>query len=152
MSEKKIDILKLGNELTLQRYYFNKFQISQELRVPEYIILYIIKENAADEEIYGGKTFLKEIAEKMQISIHSISKTIPALKERGLVNWLHDGNGSEGTYVTMTEEGSALLEKHQKYMEKIYGRVIEQFGTDNLIQMLDLMKRLETIMVMKWRI
>ena len=82
----------------------------------------------------------------MQISIHSISKTIPALKERGLVNWLHDGNGSEGTYVTMTEEGSALLEKHQKYMEKIYERVIEQFGTDNLIQMLDLMKRLETIM------
>ena len=60
--------------------------------------------------------------------------------------WSHDGNGSEGTYVTITEAGEKLLEQQQVLFKDYYGRVIKKFGKENLIQLLNMMKQLETVM------
>lgn len=145
-NKKEIDILKLGNELTLRRYLFNKTQVSQVLNIPDYIALHIIRETRSKEEIYAGKTYLRDLSEKMHLTIRQTSKLIGNLKERGLVVWSHDGNGSDGTYVTITEEGDKLVEQQQVVFKEYYGRVIDKFGRDNLIQLLNLMKQLETIM------
>lgn len=142
----EIDVLKLSNELTIRRYLFNKEQISRVLSAPDYIALNIIRETEKNEQIYSGRTYLKDLAEKMQLSMRQISKMIGNLKERGLVVWSHDGNGSEGTYVTITESGQQLLTQQQKILEEYYGNVIDKFGKDNLIQLLNLMKQLETVM------
>ena len=142
----EIDVLKLSNELTIRRYLFNKEQISRVLSAPDYIALNIIRETETNEQIYSGRTYLKDLAEKMQLSMRQISKMIGNLKERGLVVWSHDGNGSEGTYVTITESGQQLLTQQQKILEEYYGNVIDKFGKDNLIQLLNLMKQLETVM------
>ena len=142
----EIDVLKLSNELTIRRYLFNKEQISRVLSAPDYIALNIIRETETNEQIYSGRTYLKHLAEKMQLSMRQISKMIGNLKERGLVVWSHDGNGSEGTYVTITESGQQLLTQQQKILEEYYGNVIDKFGKDNLIQLLNLMKQLETVM------
>lgn len=142
----EIDVLKLSNELTIRRYLFNKEQISRVLSEPDYIALNIIRETETNEQIYSGRTYLKDLAEKMQLSMRQISKMIGNLKERGLVVWSHDGNGSEGTYVTITESGQQLLTQQQKILEEYYGNVIDKFGKDNLIQLLNLMKQLETVM------
>ena len=116
------------------------------LSAPDYIALNIIRETETNEQIYSGRTYLKDLAEKMQLSMRQISKMIGNLKERGLVVWSHDGNGSEGTYVTITESGQQLLTQQQKILEEYYGNVIDKFGKDNLIQLLNLMKQLETVM------
>lgn len=116
------------------------------LSAPDYIALNIIRETEKNEQIYSGRTYLKDLAEKMQLSMRQISKMIGNLKERGLVVWSHDGNGSEGTYVTITESGQQLLTQQQKILEEYYGNVIDKFGKDNLIQLLNLMKQLETVM------
>ena len=142
----EIDVLKLSNELTIRRYLFNKEQISRVLSAPDYIALNIIRETETNEQIYSGRTYLKDLAEKMQLSMRQISKMIGNLKERGLVVWSHDGNGSEGTYVTITKSGQQLLTQQQKILEEYYGNVIDKFGKDNLIQLLNLMKQLETVM------
>lgn len=142
----EIDVLKLSNELTIRRYLFNKEQISRVLSAPDYIALNIIRETETNEQIYSGRTYLKDLAEKMQLSMRQISKMIGNMKERGLVVWSHDGNGSEGTYVTITESGQQLLTQQQKILEEYYGNVIDKFGKDNLIQLLNLMKQLETVM------
>lgn len=142
----EIDVLKLSNELTIRRYLFNKEQISRVLSAPDYIALNIIRETETNEQIYSGRTYLKDLAEKMHLSMRQISKMIGNLKERGLVVWSHDGNGSEGTYVTITESGQQLLTQQQKILEEYYGNVIDKFGKDNLIQLLNLMKQLETVM------
>ena len=68
------------------------------------------------------------------------------LRDKGLVTWSHDGNGSEGTYVTITEMGQKLLTEQEEILKAYYGKVIEKFGKDNLIQLLQLMKQLETVM------
>lgn len=145
-NKKEIDVLKLGNELTFRRYLFSKAQITRVLNVPDYIALYIIKETGSAQEIYGGKTYLKDLSEKMQLSIRQTSKLVGNLKDRGLIKWLHDGDGSDGTYVTITGEGDKLLEQQQAVFKEYYGKVIAKFGKDNLIQLLNLMKQLETVM------
>ena len=148
MIEKKdyVDVLKLGNELTTRRYLFNKVQVSKVLSASDYIALRIIMDIEKSEDIYEGKTYLKDISEKMQLSIRQTSRMIGGLKERGLINWSHDGNGSEGTYVTITTGGRELFRQQETVVKEFYGKVIEKFGADNMVQLLNLMKQLETLM------
>ena len=148
MIEKKdyVDVLKLGNELTTRRYLFNKVQVSKVLSASDYIALRIIMDTEKSEDIYEGKTYLKDISEKMQLSIRQTSRMIGGLKERGLINWSHDGNGSEGTYVTITTGVRELFRQQETVVKEFYGKVIEKFGADNMVQLLNLMKQLETLM------
>lgn len=145
-NRKETDALTLGNELTLRRYLFNKTQVSRVLNEADYILLQIIMETGNEQGIYEGRTYLKELSEKMMLTIRQTSKLIGKLKERGLVKWSHDGDGNEGTYVTITEEGRQLLEQQQVVYKEYYGNVIERFGKENLIELLNLMKQLETVM------
>ena len=74
------------------------------------------------------------------------SKMIERLRDAGYVLWSHDGNGSEGTYVTITESGKSILQEQEKTLKHYYSKVFEKFGKENLIQLLQLMKQLETVM------
>lgn len=143
------EIAKLSNELTYRRYLMNKDQVRsfyKELSVSEYIALHNIQQTGEIMDIYSGRTYLKDLADKMQLSIRKTSKMVGKLRDRGLVVWSHDGNGSEGTYVTITDSGKNLLEQQETVLKEYYGRVIEKYGKENLIQLLQLMKQLETVM------
>lgn len=143
------DILKLSNELMYRRYLLNKDQLRsffKELSIPDYIALHIIQETEEFTEIYEGRTYLKDLAEKMQMTIRQTSKLVGNLRDRGLLLWSHDGNGSEGTYVTITESGKKLLKNQEQILRDYYGKVIEKYGNENLIQLLRLVKELETVM------
>lgn len=144
-----VDIRVLSNELTYQSYLFEKEQLRKffrELTISEYIALHIISEKAEPAGIYSGRTYLKDLAEKLQLSIRATSEMVAVLKERGLVLWSHDGDGSEGTYVTITETGEKLLSEEESSLKSYYGNVIRNFGKENLIQLLRLMKQLQTVM------
>ncbi|MDD6615635.1 MAG: MarR family winged helix-turn-helix transcriptional regulator, partial [Lachnospiraceae bacterium] len=78
--------------------------------------------------------------------IHQVSKMAGNLSDRGLVKWSHDGNGSEGTYLILTDYGSNIMEEKEKVLREYYGRVIHTFGKENVVQLLTLMQRLETVM------
>ena len=67
------------------------------------------------------------------------------LRDAGYVVWSHDGDGSEGTYVTITESGQSIIRNQEELLKSYYGHVIDKFGKDNLLQLLRLMKQLETI-------
>lgn len=143
------DITQLSHELTYRRYLMNKGQTKrffQELSIPEYIVLHIVEKNEKESEIYSGRTYLKELAEKLQLTIRQTSRMVNDMKGRGLLLWSHDGDGSEGTYVRMTDEGRAILETQEETLKKYYGKVIDKFGKENLIQLLQMMKQLETVM------
>ena len=149
------EVTMLSNELTYRKYLLNKDNMPnrdnvrkffQKLTKPEYIALHIIKETEEKADIYSGKTYLKELSEKMQLHIRQISKMVAALRDRGLLTWAHDGDGSEGTYVTITESGKKLLAEEEAVLKSYYGKVIEKFGKENMIQLLQLMKQLETVM------
>lgn len=143
------DIGRLSHELTYHKYLMNNDKIRsflQKLSIPEYLAMHIIKESEQTDDIYAGRTYLKDIADKMQRSIRQTSRMVKALQERGLLSWSHDGDGSEGTYVTITESGRKMLEEEETALKKYYGKVIMSYGRENLVQLLQLMKQLETVM------
>lgn len=82
----------------------------------------------------------------MQIPIQQASKIVGGLEDRGLLIWSHDGYGSEGTYMTITDIGRKMVLDQEMTLKEYYGAVFESFGRDNLMQLLKLMKQLEEIM------
>ena len=145
----KDELERLSHELTYRRYMMDKGKIRslfKDIRIPEYIALYSIAQDGENSSIYGERTYLKELSEKMELSMRQTSKMVGELRDRGLVTWSHDGNGKDGTYVTITENGRKLLENQETIVKKFYSRVIDSFGKENLIRLLELMKQLETVM------
>ena len=95
------------------------------MSIPEYIALqYIAMEETSD--IYSGRVYLKDLADKLQMTMRQISKMVEKLRDVGYVLWSHDGNGSEGTYVTITESGRSLLRAQEETLKKYYGKVFEK--------------------------
>ena len=149
VKSKVSDVSMLSHELAYQRYLLNQGNIKQlfeKMSLPEYIALHNVAMESELSSIYGERTYLKELSEKMQLTIRQTSKMIGKLRDKGLLTWAHDGDGSEGTYVTITESGKNLLCEQEEVLKKYYGNVIEKFGKEKLIQLLQLMKELETIM------
>lgn len=142
---KKInDMTELSNNITYHRYMLSKDQAEtffKDITVPEYIALEEIKSS-----IENGKVYLKQISEDMKISISKASKLVAGLKEKGLVEWSHDGNGSEGTYISFTNSGILVMETQEKILKDYYGRVAQKFGKGRLITLLTLMSELEDVM------
>jgi DNA-binding MarR family transcriptional regulator len=147
-----VDLTNLSNELMYRRFLVNNDEVRQffyELTVPEYIALNLIIENEANDPIYGGKTYLSDLAERLQRPMRTISSIARNLRDKGFVIWSHDGDGEQGTYVTITEEGRSIEEKHQQVTKEFYGRVIEKFGRQNMVELLNLMKQLDTVMTVE---
>ena len=145
----KNEVVELSNELTYRNYLMDKgivHELFQKMTLPEYIALHMIVLESESTVIYGGRTYLKELSEKMQLTIRQTSKMVGELRDRGMILWSHDGNGSEGTYVTITEMGKKLLEEQEQLLKEYYGKVIIKFGKENLIKLLQMMKQLETVM------
>lgn len=143
------DVTMLAYELTYHRYLMNKGKarnLFRELTVQEYIALHSIIGGTHRMDIPSEKIYLKDLSERLNITIHRASKMVRELKERGLVQWSHDGNGSEGTYVTITESGLNLIRRQEQVLEDYYSRVINKFGHDNLVALLSQMDALEEIM------
>lgn len=141
------EIIKLTNELMYQRHLFNHEYRKDILKmsIPEYIALEYI---ALEEEtgIYEGRAYLKDLADRLQMTMRQVSNMAGKLRDAGYVVWSHDGDGSEGTYVTITESGQNIIRNQEELLKSYYGHVIDKFGKDNLLQLLRLMKQLETIM------
>ena len=147
--KKTMDISVLSHEITYRRYLLNKGKVKdlfENISIPEYIALHSIARESEESSIYGQKTYLKDISAKMELTMRQTSKMIGDMRDRGLLIWSHDGNGSAGTYVTITDSGQAMLQSQEEILKKYYGRVFEKFGKDNLILLLQLMKQLETVM------
>ena len=148
-SLERIELERLSHELTYRRYMMDRGKVRslfKDIRIPEYIALYSIAQDSENSSIYGERTYLQELSEKMQLSMRQTPKMVGDLRDRGLVTWSHDGNGKDGTYVTITESGKQLLENQEAIVKEFYGRVIDSFGKENLIHLLHQMKELETVM------
>ena len=144
-----IDILKLSNELIYRAYTMNRNQVRKhmdELNFRDYIALQRISQLALSDGVYSGRAYLKDISDNMKLSMRQTSKMAEELKNRGLVTWSHDGDGSDGTYLFITDLGKELVTKNEEILRKYYGKIIEKYGKEDMIRLLQMMKRLKTVM------
>ena len=138
----KNTINKLAYDLTYQRYLLNKDKANylfNDLSVGDYVVLHTVL-------CFEDKAYLEKIGEKLNLSISKMSNVATNLKNRGLVIWSHDGDGSEGTYLTVTETGLKLMDKQEDKLKNYYERVINRFGLKNTVDLIGKMTALETIM------
>lgn len=135
-------INKLAYDLTYQRYLLNKDKANylfNDLSVGDYVVLHTVL-------CFEDKAYLEKLGEKLNLSISKMSNVATNLKNRGLVIWSHDGDGSEGTYLTVTETGLKLMDKQEDKLKNYYERVINRFGLKNTVDLIGKMTALETIM------
>ena len=138
----KNTINKLAYDLTYQRYLLNKDKANylfNDLSVGDYVVLHTVL-------CFEDKAYLEKLGEKLNLSISKMSNVATNLKNRGLVIWSHDGDGSEGTYLTVTETGLKLIDKQEDKLKNYYERVINRFGLKNTVDLIGKMTALETIM------
>ena len=143
------EIRKLTNEITYRRYLMNKGKIQdlfRKMTLQEYIALYTISSARGDSKESGGKIYLKDLSEIMQLPIRQTSKMVEKLKDRGLVLWSYDGAGCDGTYVTVTDTGEKLFREQEILLRDCYGKVIRKFGKEDLTLLIKMMKQLDTLM------
>ena len=138
----KNTINKLAYDLTYQRYLLNKDKANylfNDLSVGDYVVLHTVL-------CFEDKAYLEKLGEKLNLSISKMSNVAPTLKNSGQVIWSHDGDGSEGTYLTVTETGLKLMDKQEDKLKNYYERVINRFGLKNTVDLIGKMTALETIM------
>lgn len=138
----KNTVNKLAYDLTYQRYLLNKDKVNylfNDLSVGDYVVLHTVLG-------FEYKAYLEKIGEKLNLSISKMSNVATNLKNRGLITWSHDGDGSEGTYLTVTETGLKLIDKQEEKLKNYYERVINRFGLKNTVDLIGKMTALETIM------
>ena len=143
------DVTMLAYELTYHRYLLNKGKaqnLFHELTIQEYIALHMITQGKHKDDFTPEKIYLRDLSERLEVTIHQASNMVRKLKDRGLVSWSHDGDGSEGTYVTITESGLSSMLRQEAILDDYYGRVIEKFGRENLIALMSQIDELEKIM------
>ncbi len=149
MNENKEPIRELAHEITYRRYILSKDDTKimfHDINLVEYIVLHYICEHPETDSIYSGKIYLSEISEKLHIPIRQTSKIIREMNGKNLINWNHDGDGKDGTYITITEHGMKVFEKTDNKLRDFYTKVLENFGKEKMIQLLQLMKEFESVM------
>lgn len=143
------EVEKLVYELTRHQYLLNRdmaHDLFTELSLSDYIALHGIAEAASGQGTEPGKTYLKDLAEHLEMPMPKASKMVRKLHERGLVFWSHSGDGRDGTYVVITDSGAQAMERQAGILNAYYSRVIEAFGYENLKNLLEQISHLESVM------
>ena len=149
MAEKIETMKELAHEITYRRYLLSKDDAKfmlKDINIAEYIVLHYMCENKECNSIYSDRIYLSEISEKLNLPIRKTSKLIREMNGKNLVSWDHDGDGKAGTYVTITDHGKAVFEETDNKLRDFYSRVLQNFGRDKIVQLLQLMKEFDSVM------
>ena len=148
MNSIKEPMKNLAHEITYRRYLLSKDDarfVFKDVNIAEYIVLHFMSEQIESDSIYSDRIYLSEISEKLNLPIRKTSKLIREMSGKNLINWGHDGDGKDGTYVTLTEHGKSVFEETDGKLKDFYTRVLQSFGKEKMIQLLSLMKEFDTV-------
>lgn len=142
------EVLELTNEFLYERHIMNRGRVRKFLEktsIPEYIALSCIEAGNVTSQGSVNKIYLKDLTDKMQMPIQEVSAMVEKLSIQELVTWTYDGIGESGTYVMITERGSSLMREQELKLKEYYGKVIEKYGKDKFIQLIQMMKEMEEV-------
>lgn len=141
------DILDIAAALTLHSYSIHRLgmqNLFQKMAAEDYVTLSRLVRAMKEGEC--DRLYLSQISQELGLPIGRVSRTVRLLKERGLVLWTHDGTGSDGTYIQITDNGLALLKEQQEALARFYADVIGRFGKERFMHLLEELDELEKTM------
>lgn len=139
------EVTKLIYDLIYHRYMMNKDKnktIFSKLTLREYIVLHHFLKASDGCEV---KLYLSNLSQELNLPIHQISRLATQLRDRGLVKWSHDGDGTDGSYLVVTDGGMKLLDEQEKKLYDYYEKIIGKFGKQEMLTMISELKRFEYI-------
>ena len=95
---------------------------------------------------HPDKIYLNQITERTGMPMHVVSDMVRRLNEHDLIVWTHDGNWEEGTYVQLSENGNRAIGEQIAMLESFHEGVIEEFGEDRFLHLLQEMGELEELL------
>ena len=149
ISTDKEAMKNLAHEITYRRYMLSKDDAKfmfKDINIAEYIVLHFMCEQTESDSIYSDRIYLSEISEKLNLPIRKTSKLIREMSGKNLINWDHDGDGKDGTYVTITEHGKNVFAETDGKLRDFYTKVLQKLGKEKIIQLLQLMKEFDSVM------
>lgn len=144
----KRDLDALANELTYRKYIMGRVNLTKlfpDISTMDYLALRGISK-LSERDGNRDKIYLQDIASDLKLPMCRVSEMIQLLKDKGIVIWTHDGDGSDGTYIKLTENGKNIMARQQEILGSYYKNVIEKFGREDFVEMLQMLARLEKIM------
>ncbi|MDO4978183.1 MAG: hypothetical protein Q4E53_13085 [Eubacteriales bacterium] len=144
-----LDIM-LYNQLITQVYLHGKKELEYlfpDMNIAEYIVLHIIAHIDDMKEEKTGKVYLKELSTAMEMSLAQTSQLAQSMQENGLIEWTHDPiNASNGTYITISENGKNLLGKQAAHLMNNLQAVREEIATEELLASLKTLNKIREIL------
>ena len=136
-------------KFALSAYKLHKEQIRKllvEMNFYEFVALKRISSvKAAHGSGKSERVYLRDISEEMNFPMRRVSQMSEELRDRGLVVWSHDGDGSEGTYLAITPSGKELVLKNEKILKQHFERIIKRYGCENMLQLFAMLKKLDEL-------
>ncbi|MCD7921351.1 MAG: hypothetical protein LUG27_02750 [Clostridiales bacterium] len=149
MSEKKEkDMLDLGDRIIKIRYSMDADHLSlvfRDISMADYMILAKLGHRMGFNNP-ETRVYLSEISKELDRPINRISQMVQNLQDKGYVYWEHDQEQRKGTYIYISETGREAMIRQQEILRKYYGNVVERLGQETVVQILDMMLQLETVM------
>ena len=147
-SVRQEELMDVGNRLMHLRYSIDSDHLElvfSEITLPDYMILLRFARRLGIYKL-ETKIYLKEICAEMNLPMTRVSRMVQNLQNKGYVYWQHDEDGSEGTYIYLSETGAEKTRQQQKILEDYFSHIVKRIGHDKMIQVLDLMEKLEGVM------
>ena len=131
----------LSNEILFSRILLDRNSLNwllKDMLPGEYMILVMTGKME--------KAYLRSLEYLTKYNMPSISKLAGRLKNKGLVIWTHDGDGSEGTYLMLTDTGKARLQEMEEITARHYARVIDHFGEEKMREFTSMARRIAELL------
>lgn len=146
--DKRTEIIMAANHLALyplQSARENKEKLFQKMSAADYMTMWMLAKMLEQPDA-EQKMYLSDIADRLRLPMEKVSKMAKELQERNLVKWEHDGNGEEGTYILITENGLHMAAEQSHILEEFYRNVIKKFGEEKFVDLLRQIAHLEEVM------
>lgn len=115
-------------------------KLFSEVSTLDYLTLLLLRN---EHGIHYDKVYLKDIASNQELPMSQVSKRVHRLQDKGYVTWMHD---TQGSYIILSKRGDEAMKRQELKVDAFMKKVIETFGYDRFMTMLDLRKELHVVM------
>ncbi len=122
------------------------FSSQCELQMNELEILHIISGKGTRSCGEGVNLNMQSIQERLQISKPAISYTLNTLEKKAYIVREIDPNDRRRISVYITQEGQSASEQSMQQHTDMWGRILEEFGEEDMVQLTGLLTRLFDVM------
>ncbi|MCC8029290.1 MAG: hypothetical protein LIO75_05800 [Lachnospiraceae bacterium] len=145
---KEKDMLELGDRIIRTRYSMDADHLNlvfKDISMSDYMILAKLGHRMGFNNP-ETRVYLSEISKELDRPINQVSQMVQNLQDKGYVYWEHDPEQRSGTYIYISETGREAMVRQQEILRKYCGNIVERIGRDNVVKILDMMHKLETVM------